>query len=129
MKLAEIEKTSIYYEIDDAIKVNYEANQFDCVAFIYAHFPNDNRTQIHKNAINWLKPGVSILLEAFQSKQIGKDSGGPKDIEMLYNEAKMLIDFQELEALKIETKTIVLNEGKFHSGEAEVIRVIGKKPL
>lgn len=127
LQLAEKENTSIQYDIIDALHASYESNSIDCIAFIYAHFPSSIRSSIHQMAINWLKPGGTFILEAFRPEQLSKNSGGPKDLDLLYDEAKMIDDFNELIDLTILSKTLELKEGKFHNGEAEIIRVIGKK--
>ena len=127
LKLASERDVNFNYEVNDATLVEFEPNSADCVAFIYAHFPENIRKELHKKALSWLKPGGTLILEAFNPRQLGKSSGGPKDLSMLYEVEMMEDDFSELERLFVHSKTITLNEGKFHEGEAEIIRVVGVK--
>ena len=99
----------------------------DVVAFIYAHFPATIRKQIHQKAITWLKPGGKLILEAFNPQQLQYNSGGPKDLSMLYTEDMMKEDFASLNIDLIQNLTTELNEGKYHKGKASIIRVVGTK--
>jgi hypothetical protein len=38
-------------------------------------------------------------------------------------------DFSELAVLKLDTEKIILNEGKFHQGMADVLRYVGQKSI
>jgi hypothetical protein len=75
----------------------------------------------------WLKPNGLIILEAFNLDQIVNTSGGPKDISMLYAMDRLKTDFNELLILQNQNEEIQLNEGKFHSGKANVLRFLAKK--
>jgi ABC-type uncharacterized transport system ATPase subunit len=68
-------------------------------------------------------------LEAFNPSQLGNPSGGPKDITMLYSKEMMENDFDILNIQHLSEEIIILNEGKYHQGKANVIRFIGKKQL
>jgi hypothetical protein len=68
-----------------------------------------------------------LILEAFQPAQLGKASGGPKQIDMLYDIEMLNNDFSGIKMLHNEYHSITLNEGTYHIGAAEIIRLIGKK--
>lgn len=125
--LAKQNGVSIDYLIGDASVINFENNSFDVIALIYAHFPAAIRAIIHKRMLNWLKPGGTLLLEAFNPLQVKNTSGGPKDINMLYSEGMLAQDFDTLKIVHSVTHDIVLNEGKFHNGLASVVQFVGKK--
>jgi SAM-dependent methyltransferase len=115
------------YQIADATTVKYAQGSLDVVALIYAHFPPSIRQTIHKNAIEWLKPGGKIILEAFNPLQLNNSSGGPKDPAMLYTVAMLEEDFAGLHFELLETLETTLAEGKYHEGKADVIRMVGVK--
>jgi 2-polyprenyl-3-methyl-5-hydroxy-6-metoxy-1,4-benzoquinol methylase len=117
----------IDYQIADAQTVNYPVAFFDVVAIIYAHFPSSIRKTIHSKVINWLKPGGIVVLEVFNPLQLQNGSGGPKELSMLYSKEMMTTDFNEMAVLKLNTEKIILNEGKFHQGMADVLRYVGQK--
>jgi hypothetical protein len=100
---------------------------FDCIALIYFHPPVHFRSAFHLKALTWLKPGGKLIVEAFAKEQIKEQSGGPKDPDMLFSKEELVSDFGSLTNLNIETASIWLNEGRYHSGQARVIRVTGQK--
>lgn len=126
-QLAEKKKVVIDYAIADATVVQYPDNSADVVAFIYAHFSNSQRTQIHKKAVSWLKPGGKIILEAFNPEQLQNNSGGPKDLAMLYTLEMLQNDFSGLRIDLIQNIQTTLKEGAFHDGVADVVQFVGTR--
>ena len=127
LQLADKRNVVINYAINDATVINYPENSADVVAFIYAHFPLAIRQQIHRKAIQWLKPDGKIIIEAFNPDQLKNNSGGPKELSMLYTEEILKDDFKELQIELLQTLQTTLNEGKYHKGVADIIRFVGIK--
>lgn len=125
--LAGKHKQHIDYIVEDALLISFPKNSVDVVAFIYAHFAPATRAFVHEKAISWLKPGGKIILEAFNPGQLNNNSGGPKDLSMLYTEEMLRNDFVGLKIELLETKEITLHEGKYHEGKADIIRFVGIK--
>jgi len=74
-----------------------------------------------------LKPGGKLVMEVFSKKQMGNNSGGPKDLDLLYEVNELKTDFQSLKIIRAEDLSIFHNESFAHQGQAEVIRFIGEK--
>ncbi len=127
MGLAEKYSVNIDYIIEDALNADYPENSADVVAFIFAHFEPESRIQLHKKAIKWLKPGGKIILEVFNTDQLKNNSGGPKDLALLYTEDMLIHDFAVLETELLQSIQVELSEGSFHKGKAEVVQYIGTK--
>ena len=125
--LAQKKAQTIQYIIDDALDVQYPKATVDAVVFIFAHFPPSIRAAVNQKAIDWLKPGGKIILEAFNPNQLQNTSGGPQDISMLYTEDMLRADFVGLEIELLQLIETSLSEGKFHQGKADVIRFVGVK--
>jgi 2-polyprenyl-3-methyl-5-hydroxy-6-metoxy-1,4-benzoquinol methylase len=123
--LSKKNKVSIQYAVHGMEESDYEDDSFDTLAFIYAH--NPNRKDNHRYLLKFLKPGGTIILEAFSKEQINNNTGGPKDVNMLYSIQNLKEDFSQLSELNLWEEDIVLDEGTFHSGKSSVIRLIGKK--
>jgi SAM-dependent methyltransferase len=117
----------INYQLKDAATAIYLSASVDVVVLIYAHLPPLVRKKLHRNVIKWLKPGGKIILEAFCPDQLKNQSGGPKDIEMLYTKEMLEDDFHGMSIEVLAYQHIQLNEGKFHEGPADVIRMIATK--
>ena len=61
--------------------------EFDFVLSIFVHFPPEVRRRIHHACLEALKPGGSLIMEAFTPEQLAYASGGPPRKEMLFSEA------------------------------------------
>lgn len=133
LKLAESYSVMINYFISDLAEFNYPENEYDLIGLFFVHLKPLVRDLVHSKLIRSLKSGGRIILEAFNKKQINNTSGGPKDIELLYDEKDILSSFSELfknskgEILLLENTITELNEGNYHKGKADVIRFIGLK--
>jgi len=125
--LAAENKVEIDYKIAGFADISFETGQFDCIVLIFAHIPPIKRAEFHRKMISFLKPGGILILEGFSKKQIQFNSGGPRDLQMLFSEKELQTDFKLLSHLEISETETILNEGPFHQGKAAVIRVLGKK--
>lgn len=117
----------IEYQVSGLEEYTFKPNHFDAVGLIYFHLDAQGRVQLHKDVCNTLKPGGVLILEAFHTSQLGNTTGGPPSLEMLFQEETLLSDFASLEVLKMIQTRVILDEGPFHQGEAEVIRFVGRK--
>jgi len=117
----------IKYLIDNYESVDFPENTFDCIVLVFAHMHPLKRREFHKKLVSFLKPGGTLILEGFSKKQINKNTGGPKNIDMLFSREELESDFDSFNTLKTLEKNVILNEGPFHQGEASVIRILGTK--
>jgi 2-polyprenyl-3-methyl-5-hydroxy-6-metoxy-1,4-benzoquinol methylase len=117
----------INYEICNAADANFEDNTFDAVVLIYSHLPETLRIELHGKIKNWLKPDGVVILEAYNPLQLNNNSGGPKDLDMLYSIETLMSDFHGIHFEILEEKQVELNEGKYHIGIADVVRFVGRK--
>lgn len=106
----------------------FPRGHFDLAALLFFHADASSRQYLHRKVIQALKPGGKVLLEAFHKGQIKNNTGGPKSLEMLFDEKILEKDFSSLEPVLLETQEIILDEGPFHQGLAHIIRYIGTKP-
>ena len=132
LKLAETNNVSIDYQVGELETLDFKEEQFDVIALIYAHFPAEIKSEIHKQLDKLLRKDGIIIFEAFSKKHleylaINDKVGGPKDIESLFSIEEIKSDFSNYEIIELEEKEIQLNEGLFHNGTGSVIRFIGRK--
>jgi len=133
-RLAENNNVTIDYKVGELQTLNFNPEQFDAIALIYAHFPAEIKSVYHKTLDKYLRKGGTIIFEAFSKKHIdyiakNEKMGGPKDIESLFSIEEILSDFPNYEIIELEEKEIVLKEGSFHNGEGSVIRFVGRKKM
>lgn len=126
-KLAMKYNVQVNYYVSDQEHFDFEENYFDCVAFIFVHMPGNIRNVFHQRMLRFVKPGGFIILEGFEKFQIENATGGPKKIDMLFSKEELFNDFKTLKNITISEEEVVLDEGKFHKGIANVIRLTGTK--
>jgi SAM-dependent methyltransferase len=131
-QLAERNKVTIDYEVGELEKLNYKAEQFDAIALIYAHFPADIKSHLHKSLDKYLRRGGIIIFEAFSKSHIhylteNESVGGPKDIRSLFSLDEIRADFDNYDFIELKETEVNLSEGLYHKGLGSVIRFVGRK--
>jgi len=132
LQLAQKNHVAIDYQIGDLQTLNYKDEQFDAIALIYAHFPADVKSHLHKTLTQYLRRGGTIIFEAFSKRHIdylakNEKVGGPKDIESLFSAEEIKADFDNCEIVELKETEVYLNEGLYHNGQGSVIRFVGRK--
>lgn len=113
--------------ICEDLEVHTIQGSYDYVMSSYMHVADPVRTKAFQNAMDVLKPGGSFVGEFFSQTQIRRDSGGPKNLDLLYSLESLQEIFKEYKIELLEEFEIELDEGKHHSGVADVIRVVVSK--
>ncbi|MEM8808640.1 MAG: class I SAM-dependent methyltransferase [Cyanobacteria bacterium P01_G01_bin.38] len=102
-------------------------NHFGSVVSISAHLPSAIRHKLYPLIEKALKPNGIFLLEAYSENQLAKDTGGPKDIDMLMSVAKLRQELPNLEPILATEIEREVSEGKGHTGMASVVQYIARK--
>ncbi len=126
LALAEKNGLSIDYIVSDILDLKL-SQQFDAIGLIFMHLPPSIRRDAHRLLIDYLAPGGSIFMEMFSKEQINNESGGPKNIDMLYSLYDLREDFKLLNIVSAEDAITTLDEGEHHQGKANIIRLIATK--
>lgn len=124
LKLSSEKKVSITYGLSDYMSFNTN-EKFDAIALIFTHLPSHERKIVHKKYVGMLNPGGSIILQTFSKSQLGLDTGGPKDPDLLFSIEELRQDFIKMRSLDVFEEEAFLSEGKFHSGIARLISLHG----
>ncbi|KMQ64761.1 methyltransferase [Chryseobacterium angstadtii] len=132
LQLAGHHHVTIDYQIGELQTLNFQPEQFDAIALIYAHFPADIKSSIHKMLDRYLRQDGIIIFEAFSKSHLdyvarNEKVGGPKDIDSLFSIDEIRADFSNYSIIELEEKEIELSEGLFHNGTGSVIRFKGQK--
>lgn len=104
-----------------------EANHYGSVVSISAHLPSAVRVKLYPLVERCLRPGGLILLEAYSENQLARDTGGPKDSDMLMTPAKIEREFPNCEPILLRELEREVCEGTYHTGVASVVQFIGRK--
>ncbi|WP_428024545.1 class I SAM-dependent methyltransferase [Arcobacter sp.] len=107
---------------------NWEPEKkYGAILFTFMHLKIEELKILLKKVENSLKEKGFFVVEVFSKNQIEKNSGGPKDLELLYSVDDFKDNIKELKIHKLEEVIVELNEGTGHQGEASVIRLIAQK--
>jgi ubiquinone/menaquinone biosynthesis C-methylase UbiE len=109
------------------LRIPFRDHEFDLIALIFLHLSPKYRVHIHKQFIRILKPGGYLLVEAFSKDQMGRASGGPPALELLYDQFLLTRDFHTLEIMDLYQTEESLEEGPYHQGEASLVRMLARK--
>jgi 2-polyprenyl-3-methyl-5-hydroxy-6-metoxy-1,4-benzoquinol methylase len=127
VRLAEKNGVKINYQVTNLNEFSPPKEKYDAIAIIYVHLKEDFRQAFNKKLIDSLKTKGIIIIELFSKDQLGKNSGGPQDLTMLYSLDELKKDFRNFKAFILKEEIIHLDESEKHKGEASVIRFVGEK--
>ena len=125
--LARSKGVEIQTEVADLGMFEPEANHYGSVVSISAHLPSAVREKLYPLVARCLRPGGLILLEAYSENQLARDTGGPKDSDMLMTRAKIEREFPNCEPILLRELEREVCEGTYHTGVASVVQFIGRK--
>jgi len=132
LQLAEKNKVNLSYQVGQLPDLDFQAEQFDVIALIYAHFPPEIKSQYHQLLNNYLKKGGIVIVEAFGKNHLtyreeNPKVGGPNHLDFLFSTQELQNDFANYEIIELEEKVIELQEGLYHNGKGSVVRFVGRK--
>ncbi len=117
----------IITEVADLGVFEPKVDYYRSVVSIFAHLPSSIRHRLYPLVERCLKPGGVILLEAYSEGQLARNTGGPKDADMLMTEAKIRQEFPGFEPILLRELEREICEGTHHTGMASVVQFIGRK--
>ena len=127
--LARARGVTIETEVADLAVFQPQENHYGSVVSISAHLPSRIRRRLYPLIEKALKIGGIVLLEAYSERQLEKDTGGPKDVDMLMTVEKLQREFPNLNPLlALETEREVV-EGEGHTGNAAVVQFIARREV
>ncbi|MEY8761845.1 class I SAM-dependent methyltransferase [Chryseobacterium tongliaoense] len=132
LQLAESNNVKIDYQVGELQTLDFQEGQFDAIALIYAHFPAEIKSSVHKMLDQYLRKGGFIIFEAFSKSHLdyvlkNEKVGGPKDIDSLFSVDEIRSDFPDYDIIELAETETELQEGLFHNGTGSVIRFVGQK--
>jgi SAM-dependent methyltransferase len=127
-KAAEAAGLAMTIEQADLSEWKWPVGEFDGVVAIFLHLPRELSNRIHPAMLRALKPKGILIFEAFTPEQIKFQSGGPKDVNLLYTVDLLRRDFAGAEVLELEEIELNMDEGVKHSGMSAVVHGVFRAP-
>jgi Methyltransferase domain len=125
--LAKSRGVVIRTEVADLATYEPPENAYGSVVSISCHLPSHVRRRLHRLVERSLMAGGIFLFEGYSKSQLSRETGGPKDPDLLAGRLDLEEDFPNCEWIlsqEIEREVI---EGEYHSGLASVVQFIAKK--
>ena len=126
-KLAMLKGVEIQTEVLDLADFEPKNNFYGSVISLSSHLPGAIRDRLYPRIEQCLKPDGIILLEAYSERQLERNTGGPKDADMLMTISKLEREFPNLEPIIIRELEREVSEGEGHVGLASVVQFIARK--
>lgn len=126
-KLAETRGVAIKTQVSDLADYEIEPEKWDAIVMIFGHLPKELRLKIISQIAQGLKKGGVFILEGYSPKQLQYNTGGPKEISMLYDLEELKSELKGLDfeiAQEIEREII---EGPNHTGNGFVVQILARK--
>lgn len=98
------------------------------IVSIFFHVPRELRAAVYRRAVAGLRPGGVFVLEAYTPGQIALGTGGPRDPNLMPTLALLRDELAGLEIVIGRELRRPVIEGIGHTGEAEVVQVLARKP-
>lgn len=128
-KLAEERNVAVSTELVDLNEANWHEAKWDEIVCIFGHFPKELREKTLQGVKTAIKPGGYFLTEVYSHYQLPYQSGGPQNLDFLYNPEEFLENFAEWRIVHFFMGEVARYEGEQHNGLSHVIQFVGQKPL
>lgn len=137
----EAQKKALSLAEEKGVKINYQLGsledmsfneEFDAVGIVFVQFPEAIRRHNFQKISSFLKPGGTLILEAFSKSHIEDQEenpsvGGPKNVDQLYELNAIKKDFENFDLEIATEESTNLEEGLYHRGRSSVVRFVGRK--
>jgi SAM-dependent methyltransferase len=103
-------------------------DRWDGIVSIWCHVPPLLRARLHRAVVAALRPGGSLLLEAYTPTQLAYKTGGPSSAELMMTLAGVREELAGLELVHGEEALREVHEGRYHQGMSAVLQIVARKP-
>jgi len=127
-ELARERGVTLTTEVADLAEYAIAPGAYNAIVSIFAHLPSEARERLHARIVPALPPGGVLLLEGYTPEQQRAGTGGPETSSKFFTLALLQREFAGLEwRVARETEREVI-EGRYHTGRAHVVQLVGVKP-
>lgn len=119
------DQLSVDYQVLEIGPESFPQGQWDAVIAIWFHVPGETRALVHQNLSKLLKPGGIYICEGYTPAQMAHGTGGPKDLNLLYDPPTVQ---QEL-AISLElfqSTERFISEGVGHHGTSATLQIVAR---
>ncbi|WP_431030230.1 class I SAM-dependent methyltransferase [Lysinibacillus sp. LZ02] len=125
--LAKAQNVHVQTKLVDLIEEPLLTEKYDGAIMVFGHFPKEKQYAVLDKIIASLKPGGIFMFEVYEDQQLAYGTGGPKDVEWLYNGRDVLAWAQQFNLVHFFIGEATRHEGQLHTGKCYVVQVVVKK--
>ncbi len=126
-KLARKHAVDVHTQKVNLLQDHVPNEEYDAAIMVFGHFPKDGQAMVLNKMKHAIKPEGIMMLEVYSKEQIKYGTGGPPDIEMLYDPKEILAWCEGHKVIHFFCGEQVRVEGKSHTGLAHVIQLVLRK--
>ncbi|RUO23674.1 SAM-dependent methyltransferase [Aliidiomarina iranensis] len=126
-RLAAARKVIIETRKIDLTKEDLPDEQFDLIVMIFCHLPSAPSIKLYEQIKKHLKSNGWLLLEGYTEAQLARNTGGPKDADLMFSSKELNDHFAEFNIVRSQELVRPIIEGTFHTGEGAVCQFIAQK--
>lgn len=97
------------------------------VVMIFGHFAKEQQYEVLNKIMQSLKPGGVLLLELYEDSQLTYNTGGPRELNYLYNEQMLKSWAKTYEILHFACVEVERKERILHTGVCKALQCVVKK--
>ncbi|MFI5399447.1 MAG: class I SAM-dependent methyltransferase [SAR324 cluster bacterium] len=101
---------------------------WDAIVSIWCHIPAPLRARLYRETVAGLRPGGTLILEAYHPRQLEFRTGGPPTADLMVTLDALRPELAGLDLVVAQEIERVVQEGKGHHGRSAVVQVVGRKP-
>jgi SAM-dependent methyltransferase len=127
-RLATEQGVSVNFTVADCDGYAWPEAAFDGVAAIFVQFADPAlRERLFVRMVQSLKPGGTLVLQGYTTRQLEFRTGGPPLASHLYTEAMLRVAFSDLEILSLRDYEADVAEGAGHHGHSALIGLLARR--
>lgn len=129
-QLALKQSVHVNFSCSDWQSFDWKMSHYDNVVGVFFQFagPQD-RAELFARMHASLKPGGVLLIQGYTPAQLKFNTGGPGQLDHLYDEALLRSAFADYQVLDMQTYEAEIHEGTAHKGMSGLIGFVAQKPL
>lgn len=126
-QLAEKHNVTVHTKLTDLLQDELPVEMFDAAIMVFGHFPTEQQHEVFTRIVDSVKSGGRIMMELYSTYQLSYATGGPRQLDFLYDPLDVLKWCQPFKIIHFFTGEQVRHEGILHTGLAHTIQIIIEK--
>lgn len=127
-QLADKHSVKVNYQCSDWESFDWAPERYDNVVGVFFQFVDPAaRSALFAKMDQALKPGGILLIQGYGKDQLQHKTGGPGELDHLYDDELLLSAFSNYSVLDIKTYTAEVDEGAGHKGMSALVGFVAQK--